>query len=352
MKNILKNQLIWAGAVFVLLVGIILWQNKTGVFAYINGKLTSPLIDIMQDAPPIMMIALGMTLVIATKGIDLSVGSVMAVAGATAMQFLASSSNGDSAGAATMAFVMAVLAGLACGLVSGFLVSVVKLQPFITTLIMMILGRGIANVITNGKNTPGNSPTFNWITQGRVFGIPVGFILGLVILIAVSVAVRKTALGLNIEAVGINPRAAEMAGIRSSRIIFMVYVISGILAAIGGCFAVAQVGTVEVNSTGTGAALEMDAILAVVIGGTSLAGGKFHIGGSFLGALIVVTLTPAMVYIGVSAPAVPAVKAVVIIFICLLQSERLRGWFTRPGGNRPEPVLKADKTETTKAVAA
>lgn len=351
MKTILKNQLLWAGLVLIGLFVIILVKNQTGIFAYQNGVLTSPLIDIMQDAPPIIMIALGMTLVIATSGIDLSVGSVMAVAGATAMQFLANTPDRDTFGAAATAMLLAILAGLGCGIVSGFLVSVVKLQPFITTLIMMILGRGLANVVTNGKNTPGNSPTFNWITQGRVFGIPVGFVLALLILIAVAILVRKTALGLNIESVGINPVAAEMAGIRSSRILFMVYVISGVLAALAGCFAVAQVGTVEVNSTGTGAALEMDAILAVVIGGTSLAGGKFHIGGSLLGALIVVTLTPAMIYLGVSAPAVPAVKAVVIIFICLLQSERLRGWFTRPGGGSRKSA-KSSSDKTTEAVAA
>lgn len=352
MKDLLKNQLLWAGVVLLVLVGIVLAKNQTGVFAYVNGRITSPIIDILQDAPPIMMIALGMTLVIATSGIDLSVGSVMAVGGATAMQFLANSENRDTASAAATAFVLAVVVGTACGAFSGFLVSVVRLQPFITTLIMMILGRGLANVVTGGKNTPGNSPTFNWITQGRVFGIPVGFIIALIIVLVVAALVRRTALGMNIEAVGINPVAAEMTGIRSSRILFMVYTISGLLAAIGGCFAVAQVGTVEVNSSGTGAALEMDAILAVVIGGTSLAGGKFHLGGSFLGALIVVTLTPAMVYLGVPAPAVPAVKAVVIIFICLLQSERLRGWFVRrkkPTGNGSQAQ---DKATTSKAVAA
>ncbi len=328
MKSLLKNQLFWAGLVLIALIVVVLLNNQSASIGYSNGHLTGPIIDLFIFVPPILMISLGMTLVIATSGIDLSVGSVMAVAGAVAMQFLVNSPNANSVGAAVGATALALGVGLAIGMFSGFLVSVIKLQPFITTLIMMLAGRGLANMITGGKNAAGNSNTFNWISQGRLFGFPVGFLIALVILLVIVLLVRKTALGMSIEAVGINPRAAEMAGIRSGRILFMVYALSGLLAAAGGIFAVAYIGTVEVSSSGTGSGMEMDAILAVVIGGTSLAGGKFNLAGTTLGAFIITALNQVVVYLGVSSAAVPAFKAAVIIFISVLQSDRIVGWFS------------------------
>ncbi len=351
MKNLLKNQLFWASLVLVALVVVVLLNNQSAAIGYSNGKLTGPIIDLFIFVPPILMIAVGMTLVIATSGIDLSVGSVMAVSGAVAMQFLVNSSNPDTPGAAAAAVLLALIVGLACGMFSGFLVSVVKLQPFITTLIMMLAGRGIANMITGGKNAAGNSPAFNWISQGRFLGFPVGFILALLILLAIALLVRKTALGMSIEAVGINPKAAEMAGIRSGRILFMVYAISGLLAAVAGIFAVAYIGTVEVSSSGTGSGMEMDAILAVVIGGTSLAGGKFNLAGTTLGAFIITALNQVVVYLGISSAAVPAFKALVIIFICILQADRIHGWFARPGAGSSSEGKSAD-SDTAKVAAA
>ncbi|WRS30673.1 ABC transporter permease [Actinomycetaceae bacterium MB13-C1-2] len=351
MKKLLRNQLFWASLVLIVLVAVVLLNNQSASIGFSNGKLTGPIIDLFIFVPPILMIAVGMTLVIATSGIDLSVGSVMAVAGAVSMQFLVNSANPDTPGAALIAVLLALVVGLACGMFSGFLVSVIKLQPFITTLIMMLAGRGIANMITGGKNAAGNSPAFNWISQGRVLGFPVGFLLALAILLIVVLLVRKTALGMSIEAVGINPRAAEMAGIRSGRILFMVYALSGLLAAVAGVFSVAYIGTVEVSSSGTGSGMEMDAILAVVIGGTSLAGGKFNLAGTTLGAFIITALNQVVVYLGVSSAAVPAFKALVIIFICILQSDRIHGWFSRPDLGQSDDKKSAD-SDKAKVVAA
>lgn len=330
MKNLFKSQLFWAAMVLLALVLVVIFNNQSATIAYVNGKLTGPIVDLFIFSPPILMISLGMTLVIATSGIDLSVGSMMAVAGAVAMQFLHNAADPNSAGSVATAVLLSLCVGLVCGAFNGVLISVVKLQPFITTLIMMLAGRGIANMITGGKNAAGGSSAFNSLAQGRVLGFPMGFILAAIVLIIVAVVVRKTALGMSIESVGINPRASEMAGIRSSRILFLVYVTSGLLAAIAGILSVAYIGTVEVSSNGTGAGMEMDAILAVVIGGTSLAGGKFHIGGTVLGAFVITALNQAVVYLGIPAAAVPAAKALVIIFICLLQSKRVHGWFESP----------------------
>ena len=347
MKNLLKNQLVWAGIVLVVLLAINISHTKALDFS--NGRMTGALIDLLVQSPPILMIAIGMTLVIATSGIDLSVGSVMAVSGAVAMQYLNGASNPNGAMSIVMALILSLGVGLLCGAFSGFLVSVVKLQPFITTLIMMLAGRGIANIITGGQNAEGNSTGFNKIAQGIIFGFPVRFLVAILVLVVIGLLVRKTALGMSIESVGINPRAAEMAGIRSGRILFMVYALSGVLAAVAGILVVAYIGRVEVASTGTGAGMEMDAILAVVIGGTSLAGGKFHLGGTVLGAFIITALDQTVVYLGIPTAAIPAFKALVIIGICLLQSDRVHGWFSAPGKRRP---AVPEKDETEKAVAA
>lgn len=324
----LDKHWLWTIAIFVALMVTNIIANGTSTISYNNGRLSGPIIDVFIDVPPLLMIAIGMTLVIATKGIDLSVGSVMAVSGAAAMQFL-SNSDSDNWGSVLAALGLACLVGTVIGMFSGYLVSAIRLQPFITTLIMMLAGRGIANLITDGRNAEGGSELFNSIAQGRVLGFPRGFLFAAVILIIVIVIVRRTALGMTIEAVGINPTAAHMAGIKSARILFLVYVVSGLLAAIAGIFSVAYIGRVEVASSGTGAAMEMDAILAVVIGGTSLAGGKFSLWGSTLGAFIITALNDTVVYLGVSSAAIPAFKAIVIIFICLMQSPQLREKFTR-----------------------
>lgn len=350
MKNIFKSQLFWAAVVLLLLVLVVVFNNQSATIGYVNGKLTGPIVDLFIFSPPILMISLGMTLVIATSGIDLSVGSVMAVAGAVAMQFLHNASDPNNLGTVATALLLSLGVGLLCGAFNGLLISVIKLQPFITTLIMMLAGRGIANMITGGKNAAGGSSSFNWLAQGRILGFPMGFIVAAAVLIIVALAVRKTALGMSIEAVGINPRASEMAGIRSSRILFLVYAVSGLLAAVAGILSVAYIGTVEVSSNGTGSGMEMDAILAVVIGGTSLAGGKFHIGGTILGAFVITALNQAVVYLGIPAAAVPAAKALVIIFICLLQSQRVHGWFSSRPKTEVRKPQKAD--DERKAVAA
>ncbi|REJ06997.1 ABC transporter permease [Microbacterium bovistercoris] len=288
-----------------------------------NGHLVGNVIDILRQAAPIMMIAVGMSLVIATGGIDLSVGSLMAVAGAVSMEFLRGADG--SFGAALTAIALTLLITGVLGAVNGLLVAYVGLQPFIATLVLMLAGRGLAKVVTGGQNTNASNDAFRWISNGFVLGLPVVFLLALLIVIAVGWVVRRSALGLMIEAIGINPKASRMAGIKPKGLLLTVYIISGVLAGIAGIMAVGSVMTVDVSRTGY--QLELDAILAVVIGGASLAGGKFSLSGAFVGALLIATLDKTVLYLGVSSSATPAFKAIVIIVLCLLQSERVRGWF-------------------------
>lgn len=285
-----------------------------------TGNLAGNLIDIMRSAAPILMIATGMALVVATGGIDLSVGSVMVVAGAVSMEFM--SARPDTLGAALVALLLALVISAALGAVNGVLVSVVGLQPFISTLVMMLAGRGIAKVITGGQNTTASNDSFRWIANGYVLGVPVVFVIAIIVVLGVMLLVRRSALGLMIESIGMDPKAARLAGINRRALLLTTYVASGLLAGVAGVFATGTVMTVDVSQTGY--QLELDAILAVVIGGTSLAGGKFSIVGSAVGALLIATLDKTVVFLGISSSATPAFKATVIIVLCLLQSERVR----------------------------
>jgi simple sugar transport system permease protein len=357
-KIALRTPWFWAivGIALLLLINTI--KNPAYLAVSINpttGLLTGNVLDILRVSAPIIMIALGMTFVIATGGIDLSVGSMMAVGGAVAMQTLSGLESSPSVGAMLTAIGLALALAIVLGAVNGFLVAVVGLQPFISTLIMMLAARGIARVITSGQNTNATNEPFRLLANGQIFGIPTSFVIAIVIVALIALAMRRTALGLMIESIGINPNASRLAGIRPRPILFGVYILSAALAAVGGLFSVSEVMTVSVG--GTGNLMELDAILAVVIGGTSLAGGKFSIVGSTIGALLIATLNKTVLFLGIPAAATPAFKALVIIVLVLLQSERVRSWaFGRtkssstPSAPTPPPVEQV--TSVPKEVVA
>jgi len=336
-QQVLGARYIWAVIAIVVLLVVNLLRDPSYLAISVNPvteNLAGNVLDILRNAAPILMISVGMCLVISTSGIDLSVGSVMAVSGAVAMEFL--SSAGDTVTSALTAVVLALLVSTVVGVVNGLLVAYVGLQPFITTLIMMLAGRGIAKVITSGQNTTARNEAFRWIANGHVLGFPVVILLALAVVLAVGLVVRRTALGLMIEAIGINARASRMVGIKPRGLLITVYSVSGLLAGVAGLFTVSTVMTVDVSQTG--ALMEMDAILAVVIGGTALAGGKFSLTGAAAGAVLIATLNKTVVFLGVPSSATPAFKAVVIIVICLIQSERVRGYVTSRRRARPARV--------------
>ena len=343
LKELIRRPYFWGVIAIALLLLVNSIKDPTYLAISYNattGSLVGNIIDILRAAAPIAMISVGMCLVIATAGIDLSVGSVMAVAGAISMEFLA------SAGTSPAAALGALGLGAALGAVNAVLVSVVGLQPFISTLVLMLAGRGLAKVITGGQNTAASNELFRWLANGYVLGIPVVFVLAVLIVILVGLLVRRSALGLMIEAIGMDPRAARLAGVNRRGLLFAVYIASGTLAAVAGIFATASVMTVDVSNTGY--QLEMDAILAVVIGGTSLAGGKFNITGAAIGALLIATLDKTVVFLGISSSATPAFKAIVIVVLCLLQSERIQALFRSRRSRQPEQHVDAPK----EAVAA
>ncbi|MBF4461201.1 MULTISPECIES: ABC transporter permease [unclassified Rathayibacter] len=343
LAGLIRRQYFWGVVAIVLLLLVNVAKDPGYLSVTVSpntGYLVGNLIDIARAAAPILMIAVGMCLVVATGGIDLSVGSIMVVAGAVSMEFLNSAGAPDSLGAAAGAFGIAMLISAVLGAINGILVSVVGLQPFISTLVVMLAGRGLAKVITGGQNTAATNEPFRWIANGYVFGLPVVFLIAIAIVVLVGILVRRSALGLMIEAIGMDPKAARLAGINRRGLLMTAYIASGLLAGVAGVFATASVMTVDVSRTGY--QLELDAILAVVIGGTSLAGGKFNITGAAVGAILIATLDKTVVFLGVSSSATPAFKAIVIVALCLLQSERVRSAFkSRREARRRAPQKEA-----------
>ena len=281
-----------------------------------GGHLYGTPLDILNHGAQTMLLALGMSLVIATGGVDLSVGAVMAVAGALSARLSAASQ--PAAVCIPAALVVSTLAGAW----NGWLVAVFRLQPIITTLILMVAGRGIAQLITGGQIINFDDPTLVFVGNGFVGGVPFACVLVGLVLAAAHFGTRRTALGLFIEAVGDNDEASRLAGIDARRIKFLVYTFAGFCAGLAGLVAAADIKSADANHAGL--YLELDAILAVVIGGGVLTGGRFSLVGSLVGALLIQTLTTTMYARNVSAEVAPVPKALVIILACLLQSEKFR----------------------------
>lgn len=345
LTTILRKPLFWGLVAIALLLLINVLKDPTYLSVRVNpttGNLAGNLLDILRAASPILMLAIGMSLVIATGGIDLSVGSVMAVSGAVSMQYLKNVDEPKSVAAALLAIGMSIAVGAAVGMISGLLVAYVGLQPFITTLVMMLAGRGLAKVITSGQNTSSTNEYFRWIANGYVFGFPVVFLIAVALAVIVIIVVRRSALGMMIVSIGINPKASRMAGIKPAGLLITVYAVSAMLASLAGIFSVSSVMTVDVSQTGY--QMELDAILAVVVGGGSLAGGKLSMGGAAVGALLIATLDKTVVFLGVPSSATPAFKAVVILVLFLLQADRVRNLIRfRRGAQAAVPELTDPK---------
>ena len=292
-----------------------------------DGHLYGSLIDILRNSAPLMLVSLGMCLVIATRGIDLSVGAQMAISGAVALTIISKSATPDSLATVLGAILIGVLITLAFGIWNGFLVTVVGIQPIIATLVLWLAGRGIALLITGGFITTINSAPYKTIAQGNVLGFPVEFLIALVAIIVVVLIVRRTALGVLTEAIGINPAASRLAGVRSRGIIWSLYGLSGLLAGVAGILYSSNI--MAADSNAAGANIELDAILAVVLGGTSLAGGKFSLGGTVVGVFIIQTLVSTVTFLGVPSSSVPVFKAAVVILVVVSQAPMVRGWLQR-----------------------
>jgi galactofuranose transport system permease protein len=339
LKRIRENRMFWPlVALAVIFVADAIFAPGFFKIGILDGHLYGNLVDVVNNAAPLMLVSLGMTLVIATGGVDLSVGAVIAISAAMGAVLINPAlgnkliSNSiltkDASNTPLWLIIIADLAaGTLCGVWNGMLVSRGKIQPMVATLILMVAGRGIAQLITNGQIMTIYFTPYFWFGNGYILGIPVAVYIVAVVFLSAWVLVRKTSIGLFIESVGINAKATYYSGISEKNIKLFVYTFSGFCAAIAGLILSSNVHSADGNNNGLN--YELDAILAVVIGGTLMRGGRFSLFASVLGALIIWTFTITMYTFGVPANALLAGRAVLVLLVILLYSDYSRRLLNR-----------------------
>jgi simple sugar transport system permease protein len=343
-NNFRHSRIFWPiVALALLLIFDAIYAPSFFKIGILDGHLYGNLIDVLNDGAPLAIVAIGMTLVIATGGVDLSVGAVVAISAAMGA-VLINPALGDklidvsilTANTTNTPLPLIVLADIAagtlCGLWNGFLVSRVRIQPMVATLILMVAGRGIAQLITNGQIMTIYYTPYFWFGNGFILGLPVSiYIVGVVFLIA-WLLVRKTSIGLFIESVGSNAKSSRYSGISEKNIKLFAYTFCGFCGSIAGLILSSYVHSCDANNIGL--AYELDAILSVVIGGTLMAGGRFSLASSILGAMIIWTFTLTMYTIGIPANTLLAAKAVLVMLVILLYSDQVKGFFNRLGSKK------------------
>ena len=331
LRRLTRRSQFWPLAILGLLLLFNLVSNPAFFSVTVqDGHLYGSLIDILNRAAPLMIIAMGLTLVIATHGIDISVGAVVAISGAVAAALIGGElvlhggTGMEDVTQLPLPYVILISLGvaLAFGIWNGALVSLLGMQPIIATLILLVAGRGVAQLITDGQIITIYYSPFYVIGNGFLLGIPVSLFIVAGVGAVLLFLARKTALGMFVEAIGINPVAARLAGVRARTITLACYGVCGLCAGIAGLIVSSNVKSADGNNAGL--LFELDAILAVVLGGTSLAGGKFTLVGSIIGALIIQTLTTTIYSAGVPPEVNLVVKALVVFVVSILQSQKVR----------------------------
>ena len=300
-----------------------------------DGHLYGNLVDIANRSAPLVLVSLGMTLVIATRGLDISVGAVAAIAATVAAWTLLrlQAGEGDTHSLLPLfaALAAALAAAAACGLWNGLLVVKAGMQPIIATLILMVAGRGIAQLIGDGQILTVYYAPYSYLGNGFLLGVPCALFVVAVVFALLHVLLQRTALGLFVRAMGHNPLAAHVAGVRTRGISLALYVFSGICGGLAGLLVSSNVASADANSVGQ--LMELDAILAVCLGGTALSGGRFSLAGSVVGALIIQTLTSTIYAIGVPPQVKLVAKALLVFAVLLLHSAEfrrgMRAWISR-----------------------
>jgi ribose/xylose/arabinose/galactoside ABC-type transport system permease subunit len=330
LRAIFSHRAIWpvlALALILLVDGII--APSFFAIRIVEGRAFGNLIDILYRAVPTGIVALGMAVVMGTKGIDLSVGAIISICGAVIAWRIHA---GDPH---IVILLLALATGLLCGLWNGFLVAILDIQPIIATLILMVSGRGIGlmiNLLYGGTDPSFESALLQGLSVGHIWLVPTRLVLAAGIFLGLWLLMRKTALGMFTEAVGGNAAAADLAGINSRLIKYSAYLISGFCAAAAGVILTADTHTSDPVSVGM--YIELDAILAVVIGGGSLSGGRIYLGMTLLGTLVIQTLTTSILTSGLPPEYNLVVKAFVVLVVLLLQSNNARGLMFAMVGER------------------
>ena len=297
-------------AVLVVLIGIATALQPS----FMSG---SNIQDILTQAAPLGMVVLGQTLVILVRGLDLSVASLMATVAVLATAF-----NATSNAMIPVIFVAAMVLSAMVGLASGLLITRRNVSPFLATLAMMIVLQGLRFAYTHGAPAGSLPPGFRTLGTGQFFGIPIDLCAFALLFGVLGLMMHRSALGRQIYIVGGNPRAADLVGIRSDRITILCYVLSSMLAGLGGLFLVGYVGTVD-NFVGRG--YELDSIIAAVVGGVALSGGRGTLAGAVTGALILVVMFNIVIILGLPIQAQLVIRGTIIIAAAALFARNARG---------------------------
>jgi simple sugar transport system permease protein len=332
MRRLTSHPLFWPAFTLLLLLAVSAVFNSAFLkISWHDGHLYGNLVDILNRAAPLVVVSLGMTLVIAVRGLDISVGAVVALSATVAAMLVGGGFSVDGAVASEhplwMALGGALLVAAACGLWNGLLVVKAGMQPIVATLILMVAGRGIAQLLTGGQIITVYYPPFFTLGNGFLAGLPVAVWVAAATWLVLHLLTTRSALGLFIRAIGGNPEAARVAGVRANAITLCVYAFCGLAAGIAGLILSSNVKSADANNLGQ--LLELDAILAVTLGGTALTGGRFTLAGTLLGALIIQTLTSMIYSLGVPPEVNLVVKALLVFAVMLLQSAEFRALVLR-----------------------
>lgn len=305
------------GAVFAFLLLIIVNAISNKNFLDINTMW-----NLLIQAFPIIITSLGMLFVISNGGIDVSVGSVMAVAGAVNAVIM----NGIYPmfpKSIFLGIVLAILVSLLFGLFNGFMISVFKMQPIIVTLTTYIIARGFTQLIANGKILSFSNTPFNEVGVMRLPGnIPIQFVIEIVFLLITVFIIKCTVFGYQVQAIGENPQAAKLCGIKTTKVQIIVYMLSAFVAALAGLLVSSR--TSAADPTNLGALAEMDAIAAVAIGGTSMSGGKARIMTTVVSAMIIQLINITINMNNIHYAYARILKGLIIIVAVFIQQEKKR----------------------------
>jgi ribose transport system permease protein len=294
-------------AIAVLVVYNLVFTDNFATVANLNTQLV--------QVAPILIVALGMALVIGTEGVDLSVGSVMAIAAAILPLYLGYG--------LVPALALALVAGALCGMANGTLVAVVGIQPIVATLALLVGGRGLALVFADGQLKDIRNPELLELGAGKALGIPYIVLIAAALAVLVWLLVRYTTFGRQLVAIGGNRSASVLAGLPVRRVLMLTYVISGVLAAVAGVLATARLTASDPSAIGN--LFELAAITAVVVGGTPLSGGRVRILGTVAGAVLMQLITATLIKHDLPDSSAQIVQAAIIVVAVYLQRSRQGG---------------------------
>ncbi len=329
--NKLRNHPLFLPLICMALVLMINLFKDPGFFsiAIKNGVLYGRLIDVLNRGSEIAILSVGMTLVVAVSaGTDISVGSVMALAacgGCMVLTGYGNTSVTEIKAPVIVGILVGILFGMLCGAINGTMVAKLKIQPMVATLILFTAARAVGLLLCNNQITYIRYEPYKYL--GNFFPgcpIPTPILMTIVVIIIAQLVLKTSSLELYIQSVGINSRASRICGINSDLVCFLCYVICGLCAGIAGMVASSRIYSADSNNIGLN--YELDAILAVALGGNSLGGGRFNMAGSIIGAYTIQAITTTLLAMGVSTDQAPVIKAVIVVIIVVVQAPAFKKW--------------------------